>query len=334
MANSEAEDLQAAQDRFIEPMLCEPAKSVPRGAEWIFEVKLDGFRIEAVRPAGEGVTLLTRNRNSLNRKFFYIADAISAFLPDDSVLDGELVALDDRGRPSFNLLQFFRKEAERVRYCAFDLLRLSGRDLTALPLTERKALLGEQVAGRSAQVPVVEWIDGASETDVAALLRRVREQGLEGVVAKQKGSAYEAGERSGAWIKHRFNHRLEFVVGGYVPGAHGFGALLVGFYRGSELLFVNRLQAGFTPELREQIFPLIRGSEIPECPFANLPQTVTSRWGGEGLNAEKMKACVWVRPERVLEVEFLEWSGETSLRHAKFAGVREDKDARSVVREL
>ena len=309
-------------------MLCDPVKSIPEGEDWIFEVKLDGFRVLAAKPAGEVVTLWSRNGNSLNRKFFYIADALS-FLPEGTVLDGELVALDEQGRSSFNLLQFFRAQAANVRYCAFDILRLEGHDVTGLPLLDRKALLQKVVASQAPQVPVVEYIDGSS----AEILRRVRSQGLEGVIAKRKGSLYEPGERSGAWVKHRVNKGQEFVVGGYVPGSHGFDALIVGFYRGEELLYVHRLRTGFTPALRKEIFPRIKDLVIPECPFVNLPQEGKSRWGGEGLNAEKMKSCVWLRPEFVVQVEFLEWTGETHLRHAKFAGVREYKDPRSVVRE-
>lgn len=329
MDKLELDRLPEAEAGFFEPMLCEPVKQLPEGDDWLFEVKLDGYRLLAVRPAGEGVTLLTRNNNSLNRKFFYIADALAEFVPEGTVLDGELVALDERGRPSFTLLQFFRKAAPSVRYCVFDVVRLRGRDVSGLPLTERKALLRDLAQDKAAQVPVVEFVDGSAEE----MLRRVREQGLEGVIAKRKNSRYEIGERTGAWVKHRVNKGQEFVVGGYVPGGHGFSALLVGYYRGDDLIFVNRLQAGFTPELREQVFPLIEGTEVPECPFVNLPQNVKSRWGGEGLNAEKMKECRWVRPERVVQVEFLEWSGEASLRHAKFVGIREDKPPRSVVRE-
>lgn len=318
---------------FLEPMLCEPVKAVPVGDGWVYETKLDGYRLLAVRGVGEGVTLLTRNNNSLNRKFFYIAEALDGFIPEGTVLDGELVALDERGRPSFTLLQFFRKAAPHVRYCVFDVVRLAGRDVSGLPLRERKQMVRELVEGKAATVLVVEDVDGAEDVGAAKLLERVREQGLEGIIAKRKDSRYEVGERTGAWVKHRVNKGQEFVVGGYVPGGHGFGALLVGYYRGEELIFVNRLQAGFTPELRDQVFPLLVGTEVRECPFANLPQTVKSRWGGEGLNAEKMKECVWVRPERVVQVEFLEWSGQASLRHAKFVGVREDKNARAVVRE-
>lgn len=314
---------------FISPMLCETVRSLPRGPEWIFEVKFDGFRVIASRPKEGDVVLWSRNQNSLNRKFFYVADALS-FLPPETILDGELVALDDQGRPQFSLLQSFRSAADRVRYVAFDILRLRGRDLMKLPLIERKQLLRKAVEGRAPQVLISE----ISEGSVAAMLRQVRERKLEGLIAKRGDSVYEPGERSGVWVKHRINQGQEFVAGGYIPGTHGIEALLVGFYRGKELLYVVSLRAGFSAQSREEIFARIRKLVTPACPFANLPQENSrSRWGGEGMTAEKMKRCVWVRPELVVQVEFVEWTGDTHLRHARFAGVREDKEAKDVVKE-
>lgn len=314
---------------FVEPMLCEPVKALPEGAGWVFEVKLDGFRVLAVKPEGQAVTLVSRNGNSLNRKFFYIADALS-FLPEGTVLDGELIALDPKGRSSFRLLQFFRGQAANVRYSAFDLMRLAGEDVTGLPLVERKRLLAEALLGQGDPVRVAEFVEG----DATEMLRRVREQGLEGVIAKRADSRYEAGERSGAWVKHRVNKGQEFVVGGYVRGVHGFDALVIGYYRGADLVYVHRLRNGFTPALREEITMRFAGLETEICPFVNLPQEgAKSRWGGEGFTAEKMKAAVWLRPEMVVQVEFVEWSSEMSLRHATFIGVRDDKAARDVVKE-
>jgi ATP-dependent DNA ligase len=144
---------------------------------------------------------------------------------------------------------------------------------------------------------------------------------------------YVPGARNGDWIKHRVNLGQEFVVGGYVPNAKDFESLIIGYYRGRDLLYVHRLVAGFTPALRKEIFTQIKDFVIPDCPFANLPQEGKSRWGGEGLNAEKMQRCVWLKPEFVVQVEFLEWTSDTHLRHAKFVGVREDKNAKDVVKE-
>ncbi|MBW4037282.1 MAG: hypothetical protein HIU91_00140 [Acidobacteria bacterium] len=322
------ERLPAADAEYIEPMLCAPAKAVPDGPEWLFEVKLDGFRILAAKPAGGEVTLWSRRGNSLNRKFFYIAEALS-FLPEGTLLDGELVALDAHGKPEFSLLQSFRSAAEHVYYYAFDVVRLRGRDVSGLPLTARKKLLAELVEGKSERIRLSEFVEG----DAAAMLRHLRKEKLEGIVAKQRESVYEAGMRSGAWVKHRLNQGQEFVVGGYVPGGNGFQSLVIGFYRGKELLYVHRLVAGFVPAAKREIFAKLKGLEVVACPFVNLPQEGKSRWGGEGLNAEKMKACVWLRPEIVVQVEFVEWTSETHLRHAKFVGLREDKAAKDVVRE-
>lgn len=309
-------------------MLCEPVRALPRGDDWVFEIKLDGFRIIASRLEDQ-VTLWSRNANSLNRKFHYIADALS-FLPADTILDGELVALDDAGRPQFSLLQSFRSAADRVRFVAFDILRLRGRDLMKLPLLERKAILEREARDRAPRILVSEF----SEGNPAAMLRVVKQRKLEGLIAKKRDSVYESGERSGAWVKHRVNQGQEFVVGGYIPGTHGIEALLVGFYRGKELLYVVSLRAGFTSETREQVFAKIKNLVIPDCPFANLPQDGSrSRWGGEGMTSEKMRKVTWVKPKVVVQVEFVEWTGDTHLRHARFVGIREDKSAKDVVKE-
>jgi bifunctional non-homologous end joining protein LigD len=320
---------QEAPEGFVSPMLCEPVKALPRGDDWVFEIKLDGFRIIASKGKDDEVTLWSRNANSLNRKFFYIADALK-FLPGETILDGELVALDDEGRPQFSLLQSFRSAADRVRFVAFDILKLRGRDLTKLPLLERKKILEREVSDRAAQILVTEFSEGSA----AGMLREVKERRLEGLIAKRADSVYEPGERSGAWVKHRVNQGQEFVVGGYIPGTHGIEALLVGFYRGKELLYVVSLRAGFSAESREQVFAKIKALAMDECPFANLPQEGSkSRWGGEGMTSEKMRKVTWVKPKVVVQVEFVEWTGDTHLRHARFAGIREDKKASDVVKE-
>lgn len=310
-------------------MLCEPVRALPRGDDWIFEIKLDGFRVIAAKVLDGPVTLWSRNANSLNRKFFYIADALS-FLPHDTILDGELVAFDDAGRPQFSLLQSFRSARDRVRFVAFDILRLRGRDLIELPLLERKSILEKEVRDRAPQILVSE----VSQGNPAAMLRGVKERKLEGLIAKKIESVYEPGERSGAWVKHRVNQGQEFVVGGYIPGAYGIEALLVGFYRGRALLYVVSLRAGFTKETRGEVFAKIKDLAVAVCPFANLPQEGSkSRWGGEGMTTEKMRKVIWVRPKMVVQVEFVEWTGDTHLRHARFAGIREDKKAKDVVKE-
>jgi len=249
-------------------------------------------------------------------------------LPEGTVVDGELVAIDDRGRPDFNLLQSFRAEASRIHYYIFDLLRWNDRDVTGLPLIERRELLKSLVIIRDKRIRISEYVEATPQ----ALLSAVREQGLEGIIGKQKDSHYQPGKRSGAWIKYRVNRGQEFVIGGYFPGPHGFDSLIVGYYDGDKLMYVARTRNGFVPASRRQVFSKVKHLVTPDCPFVNLPETRRSRFGEE-LNAEKMKKAVWLKPQTVAQIEFLEWTEGDRLRHSKFAGLREDKNPRTVVKE-
>jgi len=299
---------------------------LPEGAQWAWEIKLDGYRAIAVRSGG-AVALFSRRKKSLSKKFPYVIEALAG-LPAGIVVDGEVVALDDRGRPDFNLLQNFRGAASRIHYYIFDLLCCEGRDLTRLPLVERRALLKSLVTIRDNRIRISDYIEaGASE-----VLAAVREQGLEGIVGKRKDSIYESGKRSGAWIKHRVNRGQEFVIGGYFPGPHGIDSLIVGYYDGDRLMYVARTRNGFVPASRRQVFSKLKHLVTPSCPFVNLPETRRPRFGEE-LNEEKMKKAIWLRPEAVAQIEFLEWTEADRLRHSKFVGLREDKDPGSVVKE-
>jgi ATP-dependent DNA ligase len=133
-------------------------------------------------------------------------------------------------------------------------------------------------------------------------------------------------------VKHRVNLGQEFVIGGYTPGAHGIDAIIIGYYRGRDLIYVARTRNGFVPASRRNVFELLRGLHIEECPFTNLPETRKARWG-EAMTAEKMKESVWVRPELVAQINFLEWTDSDHLRHSKFMGLREDKHARRIRKE-
>jgi DNA ligase D-like protein (predicted ligase) len=311
---------------FVEPMECLSVSRLPEGAAWIWEIKLDGYRALAVK-SGTGVTLFSRRRKSLNRQFPYIVEALSD-LPAGTVVDGEVVAIDESGRPSFNLLQNVRAEASRIQYYIFDLLCWKDRDLTRVPMIERRALLKSLVVIPDKRIRISDYVE-ASPSD---LVSAAREQGLEGVIGKRKDSLYQAGKRSGAWIKHRVNRGQELVIGGYVPGTHGLDSIVVGYYKGDELIYVGRVRNGFVPASRRQVFGKLQPLVIPRCPFVNLPETRRSRWG-EGLTTEGMKKCVWLRPKLVADIEFLEWTESDHLRHSKFARLRDDKDARSVIKE-
>jgi bifunctional non-homologous end joining protein LigD len=311
---------------FVEPMECLSVSKLPEGLEWLWEIKLDGYRALAVK-SGTGVTLFSRRRKSLNRQFPYIVEAL-ADLPAGTVVDGEVVAIDESGRPDFNLLQNFRADASRIQYYIFDLLCWEDRDLTRVPLVERRALLKSVVVIREKRIRIADYFEAAPKD----LLAAVREQGLEGIIGKRKDSVYQPGKRSGAWIKYRVNRGQEFVIGGYFPGPHGVDSLIVGYYDGDKLMYVARTRNGFVPASRRQVFSKLKHLVTATCPFVNLPETRRPRFGEE-LNAEKMKKAVWLRPEAVAQIEFLEWTEGDRLRHSKFAGLREDKDPRRVVKE-
>jgi DNA ligase D-like protein (predicted ligase) len=308
---------------FIESMECLPVSKLPEGPQWTYEIKLDGYRLEVVKEKGK-VTLYSRRRNVLNQKFGYIAEALKD-LPNGTVLDGELVALTDEGNADFNMLQNFKSAEHQIRYYAFDVLMHKGKSLIDRPLAERRAVLAKILPSND-KISL-----SAVDTSASRILGFVKQHGLEGVVAKRADSVYEAGKRSGAWSKYRVNLGQEFVVGGYTPG-NPFDALIIGFYRGKDLFFSARVRAGFVPAIRREVFAKIKDLKTHKCPFVNLPEQSEGRWG-QGLTAEKMKACIWVQPKIVVRTDFAEWTGADKLRHTKFTGLRDDKDPKEVVRE-
>ena len=217
------------------------------------------------------------------------------------------------GPPVRKLLTLPKRAAEFIELMdyIFDLLCCKDRDLTQLPLIERRALLKSLVKVRDKRIRISDYV----EAGAGDLLAAVREQQLEGIVGKRSDSVYEAGKRTGSWIKYRVNLGQEFVIGGYFPGPHGFDSLVVGHYEGDELMYVARTRNGFVPASRRQVFSKLKHLVTPTCPFVNLPEMHRSRWGEE-LNAEKMKKAVWLKPEAVAQIEFLEWNEGGSLRHS------------------
>jgi len=231
---------------FIETMDCLAVAKIPTGAEFSYEIKLDGYRLEAVKTKGK-VTLYSRRRNILNEKFGYIADALRD-LPDETILDGELVAMDENGRSDFNLLQNFRSAQLKIHYYAFDVLVHKGRRLTDRPLSERREILA-RILPLNAHVSL-----SVADSSAENMLTFVKAHGLEGIVAKRTDSIYEPGLRTGSWSKYRINLGQEFVIGGYTPGTSGFDALIVGVYQGRKLMFAARVRAGFVPATRREVF--------------------------------------------------------------------------------
>ena len=313
--------------RFTDPMLLLRTDRLPEGATWQYEIKLDGYRAIAFKSGGR-VQLRSRNDKEFGGKYPAIVKALSA-MPDETVIDGEVVALDPAGRPSFNALQNYGSSATPLFYYVFDVLILAGEDVTSEQLVRRRELLQTRVLSKLDE-PIRE--SPILDASLPELIRSVKAQGLEGIVAKRLDSRYEPGLRSGMWQKMRVNQGQEFVIGGYTASAKNFDALIFGYYKDTQLIYVARTRNGFTPASREKLFRQFRGMEISQCPFANLPEAKSGRWG-QGLTAEKMKDCRWLSPALVGQFEFLEWTPDDHLRHTRFIGLREDKKPSDVTRE-
>jgi DNA ligase D-like protein (predicted ligase) len=299
--------LKRMEPAFIEPMQCKLVTALPACEKWTFEIKFDGYRCIAVKRVRE-VTLLSRNEKVLNERFPRVVEALAS-LNGGFVLDGELVALDSQGRPSFQLMQNSLSRALPIYFYAFDLLKRNGELLVNLPFSRRRELLESLLAAPEDPLRLSPLLQAPS----GQVLEAVRRLRLEGVVGKRIDSTYEPGERSGAWIKHRTNREQEFVVGGYIPGANGFDALLVGVYENKELIFAAKVKNGFVPRIRDEIFRALKALQTAQCPFRNLPEKKASRCG-ESLTAEKMKECRWVKPELVCQVAFVEWTAGLAPR--------------------
>jgi len=298
------------------------------GGRWEYQLKFDGYRAVAFKSAGT-VHLRSRNDNDFARRYPVVVQGLAA-LPDETVIDGELVAFDEEGRPSFNAMQHANGADTEIVYFVFDVMVLRGRDVMSEPFDARRQLLERHVAPKLADP--VRYADPLNAR-LRDLIASVKAHGLEGLVAKRRDSRYESGLRTGAWRKMRVNRGQEFVIGGYTIGTRTFDALILGYYEGGRLMYVARTRNGFTPALRDRLFRMFPPLEIADCPFANLPETRSGRWG-EGLTKAKMAACRWLKPVLVGQVEFLEWTEDNHLRHPRFVGVRDDKPARDVRREV
>src|SRR5580704_10062959 len=316
-----------AKAAFIEPMLLLPTEKLPEGQGWVHELKLDGYRALAIKTGGR-VQLRSRNDNDFSARYPGIVKALAA-MPDETVIDGEVVALDADGRPSFNMLQNYGSAGAPLHFFIFDVLVLKGRDVMGEPLVKRRALIEKHVLPQLAD-PI--RYSPILEGSLKDLVRSVKAQGLEGLVAKRRDSKYEPGLRSGAWQKMRVNAGQELVIGGYTPSPKNFDALVIGYYDGPNLIYAARTRNGFTPASRAELFKKIKPLEIAECPFSNLPEKKAGRWGA-GLTAAKMAECRWLKPQLVGQFEFVQWTDVNHLRHTKFVGLREDKKAKDVRRK-
>jgi bifunctional non-homologous end joining protein LigD len=325
--------LPAAKPRFIEPMKAKLVENPPATGDWIYELKFDGIRLLAIKNRDK-VSLLSRNQNDLSARFPEIVDAIKNLPVDECIIDGEVVALDEVGRSSFQLLQAREMEGRKspVYFYAFDLPQFDGTSLVSLPLEARKNVLEKICTG--ADDPQIRY-SGAIGEDASQLLKEVQRRGLEGIIGKRRNSVYEPGRRSGAWIKLKCVDEQEFVIGGYTPpqGARKhFGAVLVGYYKHRDLVFAGKVGTGFTAKSLATLHKKFQGERRADCPFVDLPSKQNGQWV-LGITASMMKKMHWVNPKIVAEIKFAEWTRDGKLRAPVFLGLRDDKKPSEVIRE-
>jgi bifunctional non-homologous end joining protein LigD len=310
---------------FTPPQLATLSSSVPTGAEWVHEIKFDGYRMISHINNGK-VKIFSRNGNDWTAAFQSIAHLLSKFKIGTAIVDGELVVADEQGKSNFMELKnaLSKGEVNRFQYYLFDLLYLNGADTTKLPLLQRKELLAELLIQNApkAKAQRIRFSEHFTATDDSFFHNVCRLQ-LEGVVSKRADAPYHVG-RSKIWLKTKCQKRQEFVIGGFTlpsTGALGVGALLLGYYDDGRLKFCGRVGTGFTNTSSMQLRKLLDTLRQNNNPYVSI-------------SAEGKRGAVWVKPQLVCEVEFTEWTPDGSLRHPSFKGLREDKPATSIVKEI
>ena len=312
----------ASMPDFLEPMLATLASTAPAGDRWLHEIKFDGYRLQARIEAGR-VKLLTRSGLEWTKKF---GKAVVVALQDlgvgTAIIDGELVVETDSGASDFSALQadLSKGRSDRFVFYVFDLLYLDGYDLRALSTVERKSLLEGVVAGDGGMIRYSSHFEESGAT----VLRHACRLSLEGIVSKLRDAPYRAG-RGKSWLKSKCSARQEFVIGGYVPStvsSKAIGSLVLGVYDAGKLHHVGRVGTGFTGAVAEDLFRKLDRLRVTSSPFDGR------------LTSEEARQVRYVRPQLVAEIEFRAWTAEGHLRHASFRGLREDKPAHEIVREV
>jgi bifunctional non-homologous end joining protein LigD len=309
---------EAGERRRYAPMLATLAEDVPRGAGWTFEIKWDGYRIVS-RLAGSDAELRTRKDQDYTKRFSGVAGELpKALKTTDCVVDGEVCALDEDGRPSFSAMQQGRHSTPIVYYL-FDLLEIEGESIVDRPLVERRKRLEQLLDRRNRTVRLSETFD-----DGGALVKAAKQQKLEGIIAKRLDSQYLPGKRTRDWLKIKSHGRQEFVIAGYTRGqgrrSGTLGSLVLGAYRGGDLVYVGNVGTGFGEQEIQRLLRALKPLQQDESPFRVVPKMPRVRKGD----------VVWVEPKLVCEVEFVEWTHDGRLRAPAYKGLREDKDPRDV----
>lgn len=308
-----------ALPEFVELQLALLVAAPPASADWVHEIKFDGYRALA-RVNGGDVKLLTRNNNDWTKKFQIIADELSSLSLTNVMLDGEIVTVDEQGEMSFSNLQqaLSGNTGYVLHYYVFDLLFENGEDIRALPLIERKKRLQKLLPRKHPHIHLSEHFTEAGKD----VLEHSCSIGLEGIISKQKNAPYRAG-RHGGWLKEKCVGEQEMVIGGfaYQPEHPGqLGSLLIGYYENGQLRFAGKVGTGFTEGVRADLLDKLLRRTQKSPPFADMPKALT-------------RGVVWVRPDLVGQIHFTEWTKDGKLRHPAFKGLREDKKAKEVQRE-
>jgi bifunctional non-homologous end joining protein LigD len=316
---------------YVSPMKALLVRNPPPRDGWTFEIKWDGYRVIAVKSGGK-VRLFSRRHRDITHDFENVANAVEKLPAKNAVIDGEVVALDEKGRPSFQLLQNFRQNHAarglQLVYYVFDLLNLENRDAKKLPLEERRELLETIVADASDPIRISRGLEGDPED----LVEQARANSIEGIIAKRVRSIYEPDRRSGSWLKVKTVTEQEFVIGGFTEpkgSREHFGALLVGYYKGAQLMFASKVGTGFNTDTLGALHKRFKKLETTVCPFVNVPTK-----GPNGLSRAEMRRCTWLLPALVCQVRFTEWTSDGGLRHPVFMGLRDDKRPHDVHREV
>jgi bifunctional non-homologous end joining protein LigD len=303
---------------FVPPMMAESAKTPFDSPDWIFEIKLDGYRAITVFDSAGKAHLWSRNGLSLEAKFPAIANAVSKLKLRSTILDGEVVAVDENGIPRFQLLQRFQKQPTApTLYYVFDVLWCKGDDLTQKSVLERRKVL-ERVLKPAAGIQLGSYVDAEGK----ALFELTKEKGMEGIIAKHKGSIYRPGKRTSDWLKIKARLQQEFVVGGFTApngSRKHLGAVVLGAYTNGKLRHYGYAGSGFSERGLRDAVDRMKPLFIDKCPFVNPPNI-----------KEKIQ---WVRPRLVCEVEYAELTADDQLRQTTFLGWRDDKKAQEVVLE-
>ncbi|MDB6137268.1 MAG: polymerase LigD, ligase domain protein [Verrucomicrobiaceae bacterium] len=319
------------QPDFIEPMKAVSVEEPPKGS-WLYEIKFDGIRAIAFKHGGE-VRLLSRTNKDLAARFPQVVEALQSLRVDSAIIDGEVVALNEHGVSSFQLLQAqdMGEEPPALCFYAFDILAQAGKSLQARPLEERREQLQEVLR----DAPEMIRYSASLGEDAGPLMKKAAKLGLEGLIGKRKDSVYEAGRRTGTWIKLKLHRQQEFVIGGYTPPSGSrshFGALLLGVYDNGKLRYCGKVGTGFNSVILRSLHGQMKDLERSTCPFSDLPEKREGRYG-QGITSAVMKRCHWLKPELVCQCKFAEWTRDDRLRQPVYLGLREDKPAKKVVRE-